>query len=791
MFKRLLSAVLVAVLIVGFFVGLPLKAGAVSPMSPSEDCIEFIRQIEGFNAIPYWDYAQWTVGFGTKCPDADLQKYLQEGIPLEKAEELLANAMEYFGNEVNKFMARNNIQLTQAQFDALFSLSYNVGSSWLYATDNRLVQAVLKGCDSDEFVYLMGLRCNAGGKFLPALLNRRIMEADMYLNGRYDAKVSKDYGIVLYDAGEGKCEANGQGYNMNQPARALAVPTYEGYRFLGWYTSPSGGVRVTQLDASTNGMTLYAHWEKRNATFTVTPITPVVVKVKVPTVYVRSGPGTGYSVTATAMLDGKLVVNALTEQEGSLWGKCEDGWICLTYTDYATGQLPDEEEPLDELRLPANATVLGDKSISVYNGPHTTYPKIGTLEGWSQTEVLEVKIFMAQAWARTASGWVRLNRNLLIHDQTTLLHFADVTVTSALNVRSGPGTTYPVAGSLDKGDVVKIVAVETVGTALWGRCATGWISLQYTNFDSSKMDSYRNHVYGEWYDAGVPSCVELGKQRRDCQLCDQYETRETEYGAHPYGAWYQTIAPSYNEPGQERRDCTKCDHFETRETSVAQQPTIFIYGTVTGCDVLNVRSGPGVSNTRVSQIQRGDRLEILEETTVDGKVWGRTEKGWICITGYVTLEVVTEGGIPTPVSKLYATLTGHAVLNIREKAGTQYKLMGQLTEGERVEVLEQTTVNGRTWGRIDRGWVCITGYMTLETVTESPTPEKPEEEPAEKIMMTVTATSLSVRSGAGTDYSVVGYLQNGQQVEVLEQKTVGDTPWARIDRGWVSMKYLK
>lgn len=791
MFKRLLSAVLVAVLIVGFFAGLPLKAGAVSPMSPSKELIEFIKQIEGFNAIPYWDYAQWTVGFGTKCPDEDLQKYMQEGIPLEKAEELLANAMDYFGSEVNKFMSRNNIQLTQAQFDALLSLSYNVGPAWLYATDNRLVQAVLNGSDSNEFVYLMGLRCNAGGKFLPALLNRRIMEADMYLNGRYDAKVSKDYGIVLYDAGEGKCEARGQGYNMNQPATVLAVPTYEGYTFLGWFTSASGGVRVTQLDASTNGMTLYAHWGKANPEYTVTPIAPVTVKVKTPTVYVRSGPGTGYSVTATAKLGQMLVVEALTEQEDGLWGKCGDGWICLTYTDYATGQLPEEEGAVDELRLPANATVLGDKGVAIYNGPHTTYPKIGTMEGWTQTEVLEVKIFMAQAWARTARGWVRLDRNLLIHDKTTLLHFAEVTVTSSLNVRSGPGTTYPVSDSLVKGDKVKIVAVETVGTALWGRCATGWISLQYTDFDSSNMDRYRNHVYGEWYDAEASSCVELGKQRRDCLLCDQFETRVTEYGEHSYGQWYQTVAPGYNEPGQERRDCTKCDHFETRETSVAQQPDIYIYGTVTGCDVLNVRSGAGVSYTRVAQIKRGDRVEILEETTVDGKVWGRTEKGWICITGYVTLEVVTEGGIPTPVTKLYATLTGHAVLNIREKAGTQYKLMGQLKEGERVEVLEQTTVNGRTWGRIDRGWICLTGYMTLETVTEYPTPENPDEEPAGKRMMTVTATSLSIRSGAGTGYTVVGYLQKGQQVEVLEQKTVGDTTWVRIDRGWVSMKYLK
>ena len=111
MSKRIISAVLTAALILGFFAGVPLRANAVTQMSVSEECVEFIKNIEGFYAIPYWDYAQWTVGFGTKCPDEYRQKYLEEGIPLEEAEKLLEKAMVYFGNEVNKFMVRNKIQL--------------------------------------------------------------------------------------------------------------------------------------------------------------------------------------------------------------------------------------------------------------------------------------------------------------------------------------------------------------------------------------------------------------------------------------------------------------------------------------------------------------------------------------------------------------------------------------------------------------------------------------------------------------------------------------------------------
>jgi uncharacterized repeat protein (TIGR02543 family) len=38
------------------------------------------------------------------------------------------------------------------------------------------------------------------------------------------------------------------------------VPTYENYVFDGWYTDATGGEKVTKLDASVKGYTLYAHW---------------------------------------------------------------------------------------------------------------------------------------------------------------------------------------------------------------------------------------------------------------------------------------------------------------------------------------------------------------------------------------------------------------------------------------------------------------------------------------------------------------------------------------------------
>lgn len=62
-------------------------------------------------------------------------------------------------------------------------------------------------------------------------------------------------------------------------------------------------------------------------------------------------------------------------------------------------------------------------------------------------------------------------------------------------------------------------------------------------------------------------------------------------------------------------------------------------GTVTN-DYLRIRSGPGTSYAEVGQLQRGDRVKILEQKGTGGTVWGRIDRGWILLTGYVNLETV-------------------------------------------------------------------------------------------------------------------------------------------------------
>ena len=136
------------------------------------------------------------------------------------------------------------------------------------------------------------------------------------------------------------------------------------------------------------------------------------------------------------------------------------------------------------------------------------------------------------------------------------------------------------------------------------------------------------------------------------------------------------------------------------------------------------------------------------------------------------------------MTKTYGTVIKTTSLNIRETPDGA--VVGWLGLGERVEILEQKTVAGRLWGRCEQGWICMRSYVKLETVTETVgSTDEPSAETG-----TITAICLNVRSGAGTNIAVVGQLYKGATVVILEKKTVNGTVWARIDKGWISMKYV-
>lgn len=141
--KRIICLILSLLLVVGLL-PLGLRANAAESMGMSQKGIDLLKEFEGFSRMPYWDYSQYTVGYGTRCPDEDLDRYLRDGITEAEAEALLRTYTDAIGRALNNFTASYGITLTQNQFDALAMFSFNCGTGWLYE-EGQLRSAVLNG----------------------------------------------------------------------------------------------------------------------------------------------------------------------------------------------------------------------------------------------------------------------------------------------------------------------------------------------------------------------------------------------------------------------------------------------------------------------------------------------------------------------------------------------------------------------------------------------------------------------------------------------------------------------
>ena len=147
---------------------------STSAIPMGKDLIAVVKHFEaggakgGFHAEAYWDYGQWSIGFGTKSKKG-------ETITREEAEKRLNTELASHRARVEAETKRLNLTFTPAQMDALTSFDYNTGSIAKLLANGTRTKA--------EIAEKMLLYRNAGGERLAGLERRRAAERFIFLNG--------------------------------------------------------------------------------------------------------------------------------------------------------------------------------------------------------------------------------------------------------------------------------------------------------------------------------------------------------------------------------------------------------------------------------------------------------------------------------------------------------------------------------------------------------------------------------------------------------------------------------
>lgn len=731
--RRIACVVMALVLVIGLLPLGAISTKAASYLNYSENLVNLIKQFEGFSASAYWDVNQWTIGYGTTG-------YAGQTISEAEADLVLRDRLNTINAKINDFTARNNLYLNQYQHDALVSFSFNCNTDWMNQV-GRFNSAVTRGADVNTFLFAISLWANVSSTPDANLINRRLAEANLYLNGVYSKSAPANYTYVILDPNGGVAGENGEdkmqayvnnGSNVNILA---ASPTRSGATFGGWFTAPTGGSGVKVLNSTTAGRTLYAQYG-----------TPVTVTAGYAAI--RNGAGTNYSQVATAASGTQLVVVETAQVGNVLWGRTVEGWLEMSNTNASGnvivgGTTGSTGTTTTSGTVIATGMVVAKTGVNVRAGAGTNYPSVGSAYNGQQVSIYETVNVNGTLWGRIGVGrwvclsYVKLNSALpgtstgstgtiggVIWEgsgtttPSTSTYQLGVVTASGLNVRVAPGVGNATCGALKKGAQVKIYAQTTVNHVLWGKVDQGWVCMNYVQLTN-------------------------------------------------------TVTPG------------------TGNTTTTPSGTVIATGTVKANTNLNVRNGAGVGYARVGSLTSGTVVNIYERVTVNGAEWGRIGVNqWVCMA-YLVLNN-TNGTVVTPgTSGTTTATTGTGIvtsstnLNVRNGAGTNYQKVSYLRPGTQVTIYEVVQNGSQLWGRIGvNQWVCMT-YIRMNGTTTGTTTI-----PSTGYQGRVT-TNMNVRAAAGTNNAIVGRLTAGTTVVVYELTSVNGVSWGRIANGWVCMNYIQ
>ncbi|HDT2136503.1 TPA: lysozyme [Enterobacter roggenkampii] len=146
-------------------------------MQTSDKGIALIKEFEGCKLTAYQDsVGVWTIGYGWTQPVDG--KPIRAGMTInqETAERLLKTGLVSYESDVSRLV---KVGLTQGQFDALVSFTYNLGARSLStSTLLRKLNAGDYAGAADEFLHWN----KAGGKVLNGLTRRREAERALFLS---------------------------------------------------------------------------------------------------------------------------------------------------------------------------------------------------------------------------------------------------------------------------------------------------------------------------------------------------------------------------------------------------------------------------------------------------------------------------------------------------------------------------------------------------------------------------------------------------------------------------------
>lgn len=239
--------------------------------------------------------------------------------------------------------------------------------------------------------------------------------------------------------------------------------------------------------------------------------------------------------------------------------------------------------------------------------------------------------------------------------------------------------------------------------------------------------------------------------------------------------------------------------------------------TVTDSGV-HLRIDAGISSTSIGTATKGETLIVIGTKTIDEKLWYQVMRPsdgnsmWIA-SWYTEIEsgssVNTSSVNKTDTTNSSASMVGQEIIvtgslvNLRADTSTTAAVLGQVANGEKFIVLAEKQVDGASWYQVKMSSgakVWIAGWLTQKYTEETKDNSNYINSDNNIISMVgkkveVNASSVNLRTEAGTGSTLAGTVNSGVQFTVLAEKTVDSKVWYQVKYGsnqvWIASWYTK
>ena len=517
-------------------------------------------------------------------------------------------------------------------------------------------------------------------------------------------------------------------------------------------------------------------------------------------VNLRAGAGTGHAVIGMLYLNDEVTV---LDDSDANWAKIrtkdgQEGYCSKEYLHITKKGETAQGTAVttDALNLRSGAgtdyhvkTVLSKgTTVTILDNSDVNWAKVRTAdgtEGYCSKAYLDIAGSSAQ---EPSSPTQQPEQNESASNTTEL---QAVLTGSDVNLRSGAGTGYSVIGSLYLGQCVTVIdnsdanwAKIRTESGQEGYCTKEFLQIsdgsgsnagEEVSIGKAITTDYLNLRSGAGLNHNVLTVLAKGAVVDVIDNSDgtwvKVKTNDGTVGYCSKDYLQMEVAPTTVSLSETERTVTAGESFEfTATISDESLPT----AVSTNAGAVQVTYLRQEGNTHIYQIQalQAGNAEI------------RISANGACASLQVTVDAAQQEtqGQQATVNADY--------LNIRSGKGTDTSIIGGLTQGSVVTILDNSDAN---WVKI-RTAGGIEGYVAREYLTGAETPSEPTtpETPSETTTATVNADVLNVRSGKGTDTSIVGTIRNGETVTVLDNS---DATWVKIKtssglEGYVHRDYL-